>query len=152
MTIKSDFKLFHFFKFATETPLWFEAILESESEFDDDDEEYELPLLTANLLPGYISVVSSPFQSINFFTVVPCLDAMPLNVSPLLTVYVFLLELLLDLLLLELLDDLFVSITSPGWIRSPFKPFNDFSLETVVSYLCAIFHNESPLSTLCDAA
>src|SRR5699024_11072484 len=32
------------------------------------------------------------------------------------------------------------------------RPFKSFNLATVVSYFTAIRHNESPLSTLCDAA
>src|SRR5699024_11178877 len=85
-----------------------------------------------------------------------CFNAIPLTVSPLLTVYVqalFIVELLLELEV-EMLDEcgLLVSSTWLGKMRSPDRLLIFINWETLVLFFCAIVHSESPLFTLYDAA
>ena len=91
------------------------------------------------------------FHDIKLDTEILCLEAMPLSVSPLFTVYVdceFDDEDELELELDELLELLLVLITWFGKMMSPDKSFQDFKLETDVLCFCAMVHRESPLFTV----
>ncbi|WP_438273004.1 hypothetical protein [Virgibacillus halodenitrificans] len=108
-------------------------------------------LLTTNTFPGKISVVSRLFHFIKLLREMLCFEAIPLSVSPLLTVYVEF-ELVDGLVVFELLlefelDDcsLSVSMIWFGKIRSPEIPLMERNCEMLVLYCCAIDHNESPL-------
>src|SRR5699024_7960683 len=95
-------------------------------------------LLTTNTLPGKISVVSKLFHFIKSFNEILYLEAIPLKVSPLLTVYVFeflagcegfVLE--LDSAFVPELDFFSVLMTWLGWMMSPDKLLIDFNCQTV---------------------
>ncbi|GAB3804279.1 hypothetical protein GCM10028868_31790 [Virgibacillus kimchii] len=102
--------MFQLFKLETETPclaaIWDKVspdftvyvvelppdefeLPEEELPLDPDElDPLELPLLTVNLSPGWIRLELKLFQFIRFDTDTLCLEAMPLSVSPLFTVYV----------------------------------------------------------------
>src|SRR5699024_10150949 len=102
--IKSELKLFHFFKLFTLTPyfapmtdnespaftlyvcaeLWEDELFELELEPVELD-EFDDGFFTINLFPGKMSVVSKLFHFIKSLRDTLYFAAMPLNVSPLFT-------------------------------------------------------------------